>query len=47
MESVLHLYGLAYDAKRPVVCFDVMPVQLLGDVVAPLEMKEGTPRRED
>jgi hypothetical protein len=47
MEDVLHLYGLAYDEKRPVVCFDEMPVQLLGDVVAPLAMKPGTPRRED
>jgi hypothetical protein len=47
MEDVLHLYGLAYDEQRPVVCFDEMPVQLLGDVVAPLAMKPGTPRRED
>jgi hypothetical protein len=47
MEDVLHLYGLAYDEKRPVVCFDEMPAQLLGDVVAPLGMKQGAPRRED
>jgi len=47
MEDLRHLYGLAYDEKRPVVCFDEMPVQLLGDVVAPLEMKQGEPRRED
>jgi len=47
MEDLLHLYGLAYDEERPVVCFDEMPVQLLGDVVAPLEMKEGAPLRED
>jgi hypothetical protein len=47
MEDLLHLYALAPDEKRPVVCFDEMPVQLLGDVVAPLEMKKGTPRRED
>jgi hypothetical protein len=47
MEDVLHLYGLPYDAKRPLVCFDEMPVQLLGDVVAPLAMKKGAPRRED
>lgn len=47
MEDVLHLYGLAYDEQRPVVCFDEMPVQLLGDVVAPLEMKKGKPRCED
>ena len=47
MEDVLYLYGLAYDERRPVVCFDEMPVQLLGEVVAPLGMKRGTPRRED
>lgn len=47
MEDLLHLYGLPYDERRPVVCFDEMPVQLLGDVVAPLPAKEGAPRRED
>lgn len=47
MEDGRHLYGLAYDEKRPVVCFDELPVQLLGDVVAPLEMKKGRPLRED
>ena len=47
MEDVLHLYSLAYDEKRPVVCFGEMPVQLLGEVVAPPEVKKGTPRRED
>jgi hypothetical protein len=47
MEDLLHLYGLAYDERRPVVCFDELPVQLLGDVVAPLGMKPGAPRRED
>ena len=47
MEDVLHLYGLPYDAQRPVVCFDELPAQLLGDVVAPLEMKAGKPARFD
>lgn len=47
MEDVLHLYGLAHDEERPLVCFDEMPVQLTGDVVAPLAMKKGVPRRED
>lgn len=47
MEDLLHLYGLPYDEQRPVVCFDEMPVQLLGDVVAPLPAKKGAPRRED
>lgn len=47
MEDLLHLYGLPSDEKRPLVCFDELPVQLLGDVVAPLGMKPGKPRRED
>lgn len=47
MEDVRHLYGLPYAAQRPVICFDELPVQLLGDVVAPLGMKPGAVRRED
>lgn len=43
----LHLYGLLYDERRPVVCSDELPVQLLGDVVTPLPSKRGAPRRED
>ena len=47
MEDLLHLYGLPDDEQRPVVFFDELSVQLLGDVVAPLEMKQGRARRED
>lgn len=47
MEEVLHLYTLPYDEKLPVVCFDELPVQLLGDVVEPLPMKAGKPKRFD
>ena len=47
MEDVLHLYGLPYDEQRPLVCFDELPVQLLGEVVAPLPMKEGRALRFD
>jgi transposase len=47
MEDVLHLYDLPYDERRPIVCFDELPVQLLGEVVAPLPMKEGRVRRFD
>jgi hypothetical protein len=47
MEDLLHLYGLPYDERHPVVCFDELPVQLLGDVVAPLPARPGAPRRED
>jgi hypothetical protein len=47
MEDLLHLYNLPLDEKRPVVCFDELPVQLVGDVVAPLPMKAGKPARFD
>ncbi len=47
MESVLHLYNLPLDEKQPLVCFDERPVQLLGEVVSPLPMKEGHPKRFD
>ncbi len=47
MEDLLHLYGLPVDDNRPVVCFDELPVQLLGEVVAPLPMKEGRAARFD
>jgi hypothetical protein len=47
MEDLLHLYNLPINEKRPVICFDELPVQLLGDVVAPLEMKAGRAARFD
>jgi hypothetical protein len=43
MEDVLHLYNHPLDEKRPVVCFDEKPVQLLSEVVAPLPMKADRP----
>jgi hypothetical protein len=47
MEDLLHLYNLSFDKQRPVVCFDELPVQRLGEVVAPLAMKAATPQRVD
>jgi len=47
MEDILHLYSLPVNEQRPVVCFDELPVQLLGEVVAPLPMKTGKPTRID
>ncbi len=47
MEDLLHLYNLPFDEKRPVVCFDELPVQLLGETVAPLPMRVGQPKRFD
>lgn len=47
MEDVLHLYSLPYDARRPVVCFDEQPVQLVGDIVSPLPLQAGQVARYD
>lgn len=47
MEDCLHLYRLPYNEKRPVLCYDEMPVQLLGEVVAPLPLEKGKARRFD
>jgi hypothetical protein len=47
MENVLSLYQLPYDEKRPVICLDELPFQMLGEKVAPLEMKPGAPRKFD
>jgi hypothetical protein len=47
MEDVLYLYNLPLNVSRPVVCFDELPVQLLGEVVLPLPMKEGQSTRCD
>jgi hypothetical protein len=47
MEDVLHLYNLPVDDKRPLICFDERPAQLLGEVATPLPMKEGKPARFD
>ncbi|MGY4568193.1 transposase [Bradyrhizobium sp. USDA 3256] len=35
MEDVLDLYAAVPDSKRPVVCFDESPVQLIGEVRQP------------
>ena len=47
MEDILDLYAEPYDPVRPVVCFDEKPVQLVGEVRAPLPMEPGKPRRYD
>ena len=47
MEQVLDVYERAYDEKRPVLCFDERPCQLIGDVLIPLPIKPGQSKRED
>ncbi len=43
MEEVLDLYEEPYDEKRPVVCFDERPCQLLAEVREPLPPRPGGP----
>lgn len=47
MEDVLDVYEQPYDPKRPVVCFDESPRQLIAEVRAPLPVQPGTPARQD
>lgn len=47
MEETLDMYAEPFDPKRPLVCTDERPCQLLGDVLEPLPMKPGHGRRVD
>jgi transposase len=47
MEDVLDLYAEPADPKRPVVCFDETPIQLIGEVRQPIPAKPGQPERYD
>lgn len=40
-------YEQSYDPRRPVICFDERPCQLLGDVLVPIPMKSGNVERQD
>jgi len=43
MEDVLDLYAAPYDARRPQVCFDESPVQLVSETRQPLPVQPGHP----
>jgi transposase len=47
MEDVLDLYAEAPDPKRPVVCFDESPMQLIGEVRQPIPAAPGRVGRYD
>jgi len=47
MEDLLDLYEEPYDEKRPVVCFDETPVQLVEDIVAPISARPGCAKKQD
>ena len=46
MARILGLYSLAYDPKRPVVCFDERPCFLIGDAIEPITMQTGRVKKE-
>jgi hypothetical protein len=47
MEDVLEVYQRPYDPKRPVICLDEQPTQLIGETRHPLPRKPGKPQRFD
>ena len=47
MEDVLGVYARPYDPKRPQVCFDEHPMQLIAETRAPLPAQPGCPERYD
>ncbi len=46
MEQILWLYGLPYDPRYPVVCYDERPCFLIGELVEPWAMQSGQVRKE-
>ena len=47
MEDVLDLYAEQPDPKRPVLCFDESPTQLIGEVRQPIPAQPGQLERYD
>lgn len=47
MEDVLAVYQRPYDPRRPVVCLDEQPTQLVAETRRPQPVRPGQPRRVD
>jgi hypothetical protein len=47
MEEVLETYAQPYDSRRPVLCMDEQPVQLLKETRVPIAASKNHPRRVD
>ena len=47
LEDVLEVYHRPYDERRPQVCIDEVPVQLVGEARVPLPPAPGRPARYD
>jgi DDE superfamily endonuclease len=45
MEDVLELYEEPHDPKRPLICFDEMPYQMVVEKRVPIPAKPGCPQR--
>ncbi len=46
MEDILDLYNQPYDKYHPLICFDERHCQLIDDVLVPIPMKPGKPKKE-
>jgi len=47
MEDVLDVYKRSYDPKRPMICFDERPKQLIGEIRKPIPAVPGKQARYD
>jgi hypothetical protein len=47
MEEVLDVYTAEHSDEEPLICMDEAAKQVVSDVIAPLPMEPGKPRRED
>jgi len=47
MEDVLEVYHRPFDERRPLVCVDEVPVQLVGETRLPVPAAPGRPQRYD
>ena len=47
MEDVLDVYERPFDPKRPVICFDEQPRQLIGEKLLPIPAEPGQVKRYD
>ena len=47
MEKVLEVYKRPYDKKRPVICMDESPKQLIGETKTPIAAQPGSEEKYD
>lgn len=47
MEKILDLYEQPYNPRRPLICFDERPCQLIDDILVPIPMKPGRTKKQD